>query len=64
VIDLLRKEKRHIAVSQLEDGPNLNGEELMDQLFKDNGHWQKHERPQKWDQPDHDVENVPFLACV
>lgn len=68
VIDLLRKEKRHTAVSQLEDGPNLNGDELMDQLFKDNGHWQKHERPQKWDQPDHEVENAHFWrvfdACL
>jgi RNA polymerase sigma-70 factor (ECF subfamily) len=68
VIDLLRKEKRHTAVSQLEDGPNLNGDELLDTLFKENGHWNKHERPQKWDQPEHGVENQHFWrvfdACL
>lgn len=68
VIDLLRKEKRHTAASQLEDGPNLNGEELLDKLFKENGHWNKHERPQKWDQPEHGIENEHFWrvfdACL
>ena len=68
VIDLLRKEKRHTAASQLEDGSTLNGDELLDTLFKENGHWNKHERPQKWDQPEHKVENEHFWrvfdACL
>ncbi|MBD5770767.1 RNA polymerase factor sigma-70 [Marinomonas colpomeniae] len=68
LIDLLRKEKRHTAASQLEDGSNLSGDALMDALFEQNGHWQKHERPKKWDQPEHGVENKHFWrvfdACL
>lgn len=68
VIDLLRKEKRYTAASELEEGANLNGDELIDLLFKKNGHWQKSERPQKWDQPEHGVENSHFWrvfdACL
>lgn len=68
VIDLLRKEKRHTAASQLEEGPNINGEALIDALFTEHGHWQKSERPRKWDDPDHGVENEHFWrvfdACL
>ncbi|ADZ89484.1 RNA polymerase factor sigma-70 [Marinomonas mediterranea] len=68
LIDLLRKEKRHTAASQLEEGENLNGDALMDVLFAKNGHWNKSERPQKWDDPDHGVENNHFWrvfdACL
>lgn len=68
LIDLLRKEKRHTAASQLEEGSNLTGDALMDSLFEQNGHWQKHERPRKWDQPEHGVENKHFWrvfdACL
>ncbi|MBJ7536129.1 RNA polymerase factor sigma-70 [Marinomonas transparens] len=68
VIDLLRKEKRHVGVEQLENGPNTNGEALIDNLFEENGHWQQNERPKKWDQPDHGVENEHFWrifdACL
>ncbi|MGB7392016.1 RNA polymerase factor sigma-70 [Marinomonas sp.] len=68
LIDLLRKEKRHTAASQLEDGPNVNGEELIEVLFNKHGHWQKSERPKKWDTPDHCVENAHFWrvfdACL
>jgi RNA polymerase sigma-70 factor (ECF subfamily) len=68
IIDLLRKEKRFTSASQLEDGPNINGEELIDKLFAENGHWHKHERPQKWDHPDHELENEHFWrvfdACL
>ncbi|REG83736.1 RNA polymerase factor sigma-70 [Marinomonas pollencensis] len=68
LIDLLRKEKRYTAASQLEEGPNVNGEELIEVLFNKHGHWQKSERPQKWDTPDHGVENAHFWrvfdACL
>ncbi|AEF53263.1 RNA polymerase factor sigma-70 [Marinomonas posidonica] len=68
LIDLLRKEKRLVVASQLEEGPNISGEALMDKLFSENGHWQKHERPQKWDDPDHGIENEHFWrvfdACL
>lgn len=68
LIDLLRKEKRHTAASQLEDGTQLNGDALIDTLFQENGHWQKHERPEKWNRPEHGVENKHFWrtfdACL
>jgi len=68
LIDLLRKEKRHTAASQLEDGTKLNGDALIETLFQKNGHWQKHERPEKWDRPEHGVENKHFWqvfdACL
>ncbi len=60
VIDILRKEKRHTAASQLEGGSCANDEELMDTLFEENGHWNKSERPKSWDQPEHGVENDVF----
>ena len=68
LIDQLRKEKRLTAASQLENGPNLNGDALIEHLFEENGHWQKDERPKKWDQPEHSVENQHFWrifdACL
>lgn len=68
LIDLLRKEKRHTAASQLEEGLNLSGDALIEYLFEENGHWQQDERPKTWDQPDHEVENDDFWrifdACL
>lgn len=68
VIDLLRKNKRMTAASELENGPNKTGDALMEHLFVENGHWQVNERPQKWDQPDHYVESddfwIVFDACL
>ncbi|MHA2939423.1 RNA polymerase factor sigma-70 [Vibrio sp. RC27] len=68
LIDLLRKEKRLTVASQLEEGKGLNGDALMDQLFKENGHWHKHERPAKWNQPDTGIESEHFWrvfeACL
>lgn len=60
LIDLLRKEKRYTSASQLEEGAARNGDALMESLFEENGHWQKDERPKKWDEPDHGVENEHF----
>ncbi|MFD1382684.1 RNA polymerase factor sigma-70 [Rhodanobacter aciditrophus] len=68
LIDILRKEKRYTNASSLEEGRNSNGEALLEELFTDNGHWQKHERPQKWDEPDHGIESQHFWrifdACL
>lgn len=68
IIDLLRKEKRYTLASQLEDGLNLCGEALIEHLFEESGHWQKYQRPKKWDQPDYLVENEHFWrvfeACL
>ncbi|TPE47913.1 RNA polymerase factor sigma-70 [Maribrevibacterium harenarium] len=60
LIDILRKEKRTTAASQLEQGNGLQGDELLESLFTENGHWQKSERPVKWDQPEHGTENAQF----
>ncbi len=68
LIDILRKEKRYTNASSLEEGRNSNGEALLEELFTENGHWQKHERPQKWDEPDHGIESQHFWrifdACL
>ncbi|RDL45347.1 RNA polymerase subunit sigma [Marinomonas piezotolerans] len=68
IIDLLRKEKRYSNASELEQGQNKNGDELIEALFEASGHWQKHERPKKWDTPDHGVETADFWkifdACL
>ncbi|MDW6002988.1 RNA polymerase factor sigma-70 [Vibrio mangrovi] len=60
LIDLLRKEKRTTAASQLETGECSQGDALMEKLFDDHGHWYKHERPVKWQQPDSGIENEHF----
>lgn len=60
LIDILRKEKRYTNASLLEEGAAANDEALIDAIFNDNGSWQKDERPKKWDEPDHGVENSHF----
>ncbi|TDR06305.1 RNA polymerase factor sigma-70 [Marinomonas communis] len=60
LIDILRKEKRYTNVSLLEEGAGRSDEALLEDLFNEKGHWQKSERPKKWDEPDHDIENSHF----
>ncbi|WNJ96177.1 RNA polymerase factor sigma-70 [Vibrio ruber] len=60
LIDLLRKEKRTTVASQLEQGDCTQGDALMEKLFDQHGHWQKHERPVKWQQPDSCIEDEHF----
>lgn len=60
LIDILRKEKRYTSASILDEGAGRNDEALLEELFNQNGHWQKDERPQKWDEPDHSIENAHF----
>ncbi|CUB04577.1 RNA polymerase factor sigma-70 [Marinomonas fungiae] len=60
LIDILRKEKRYTSASILEEGASRNDEALLDELFTEKGHWQKEQRPQKWDEPDHDLESHHF----
>ncbi|WP_038178202.1 RNA polymerase factor sigma-70 [Vibrio rhizosphaerae] len=68
LIDLLRKEKRTTVASQLEQGDCTQGDALMEKLFDQHGHWHKHERPVKWQQPDSCIENEHFWrvfdACL
>lgn len=49
IADILRKRQRYVEASSLlkEDQEDDN----MEQLFKDNGHWQRHERPANWGVP-------------
>jgi len=60
LIDLLRKEKRVTSVSQLEQGHGLHGDELMEFLFDQKGHWHKEQKPIRWPHPDEDLENTHF----
>ncbi|MBJ7551061.1 RNA polymerase factor sigma-70 [Marinomonas ostreistagni] len=60
LIDILRKEKRYTSVSLLEEGAGRSDEALLEDLFNEKGHWQKDERPKKWDEPDHGLESQHF----
>ncbi len=68
LIDLLRKKKRLTVASQLEEGKGANGEALIEKLFNENGHWHKHEMPEKWNHPDNGIESEHFWrvfdACL
>lgn len=60
LIDTLRKEKRYTSASILEEGASRNDEALFEELFREKGHWQKDQRPQRWEEPDHKIENTHF----
>ncbi|SBS29610.1 ECF RNA polymerase sigma factor SigW [Marinomonas aquimarina] len=60
LIDILRKEKRYTSANLLEEGAGRNDEALLEELFSEKGHWQKEQRPQKWDEPDHGIESQQF----
>ncbi|MDC0610679.1 sigma-70 family RNA polymerase sigma factor [Vibrio sp.] len=68
LIDLLRKENRHSSIHDLEEGKGLSGDELMEFLFDQRGHWHKEQRPVHWSDPDDDIENDDFWkifdACL
>ncbi|CAN0624371.1 putative RNA polymerase sigma factor HI_1459 [Burkholderia multivorans] len=51
LIDTLRVRRRTVSLSALD--AELDGESLLDrELFKENGHWTAHAKPQPWPQPD------------
>lgn len=58
IADILRKNQKYVQASSLlkED----QDEDNMDQLFKDNGHWQKHEMPKNWGAPQEAVKQAHF----
>ncbi|MFM2482096.1 sigma-70 family RNA polymerase sigma factor [Celerinatantimonas sp. YJH-8] len=68
IVDLLRKERKFQAAEDLQEGSNLSGEDLMDVLFQENGHWQKYERPTHWQSADQEVHSEHFWrvfeACL
>lgn len=58
IADILRKGQKYVqASSLLKEGQE---EDNMDQLFADNGHWQKHERPTNWGHPQEAVKQDHF----
>jgi RNA polymerase sigma-70 factor, ECF subfamily len=51
LIDTLRVRRRTVNLSALD--AELDGESVLDrELFKENGHWTAHAKPQPWPQPD------------
>ncbi|CAN0627727.1 putative RNA polymerase sigma factor HI_1459 [Burkholderia multivorans] len=51
LIDTLRVRRRTVSLSALD--AELDGESVLDrELFKENGHWAAHAKPQPWPQPD------------
>ena len=58
IADILRKGQKYVQASSLlnED----QEEDNMDQLFRENGHWQKHERPANWGHPQEAVKQDHF----
>jgi len=51
LIDTLRVRQRTVSLSALD--AELDGESVLDrELFKENGHWTAHAKPQRWPQPD------------
>ena len=51
LIDTLRVRRRTVSLSALD--AELDGESVLDrELFKENGHWTAHAKPQPWPQPD------------
>lgn len=51
LIDTLRVRRRTVSLSTLD--AELDGESVLDrELFKENGHWSAHAKPQPWPQPD------------
>ncbi|KDB06127.1 RNA polymerase, sigma-24 subunit, ECF subfamily [Burkholderia sp. lig30] len=51
LIDTLRVRRRTVSLSALD--AELDGESVLDrELFKENGHWSAHAKPQPWPQPD------------
>ncbi len=58
IADILRKGQKYVqASSLLNEDQEQDG---MDKLFKDNGHWQKDERPTNWGTPQESVKQAHF----
>lgn len=63
IIDVIRERSRHPTQSLDED----NGE-LLEQLFKPNGHWRRGHRPDHWSSPEASLDDEQFWrifeACL
>lgn len=61
--DMLRKQGREVHASALvDDATQTNA--LFETLFKENGNWQKVQRPAKWETPDEAAENDGFWQVM
>lgn len=58
IIDVMRKNIREIAASDLMDDEDAN----MDEFFNETGHWA--EKPLTWDMPDNALEQQQFLSIL
>ncbi|WP_324770521.1 sigma-70 family RNA polymerase sigma factor [Pokkaliibacter plantistimulans] len=57
ITDILRARMRLVPLPRAEE---QSDDEVIDILFRDNGHWHKDVRPSKWQDPDEDMENSQF----
>jgi RNA polymerase sigma-70 factor, ECF subfamily len=57
IIDLMRKNVREVAASQL-----IDDDENMDEFFDQKGHWT--EKPQDWAMPDDALQQQQFLTVL
>lgn len=66
ITDMLRKNKREVHMSSLasnsEDDKQTDA--LLDTLFDKTGHWQKVQKPAKWDTPDESLEQDSFWQVM
>lgn len=66
ITDMLRKHGREVQMSSLtgkRDDDN-QGDALLDTLFDNSGHWQKVQKPAKWDTPDESLEQDSFWQVM
>lgn len=61
VLDALRARRRETPLSQLHDD-NDSGDDMLDRLFDERGHWHADHRPHRWADPDESLEQEQFWA--
>lgn len=64
IIDMLRKNSKLVSASTLQSNTDSDNEALFDVLFDQHGHWQKDQRPTKWDEPDQCFEQDEFWLIL
>lgn len=64
IIDILRKEKRNINVSSMGNADNQTNDDILENLFDQDGHWHKVQKPSKWETPEEDYQNSEFWVIL
>ncbi|MCF8200289.1 MAG: sigma-70 family RNA polymerase sigma factor [Sulfuritalea sp.] len=66
IIDIIRSQSREVTASSLSD--DETGDDLVDSLFDQRGHWQETARPGRWADPENSFEQQQFWqvfeACL